>query len=145
MIQDMTSQLTLFLLLEKPPAGVDYGLQKGSGAQYEVNQKQRSAGKDLHFTLTVAVKGQPGKDPNPDFGGPFVQGKKGERFFYIGIGTYAGQTEGWSRRLKIPLAGITWQLIASAADGLQARVPGTGKDGTPTCATVRPPEGWVKK
>ncbi|HYJ85907.1 MAG TPA: DUF5990 family protein [Pyrinomonadaceae bacterium] len=66
-------------------------------------------------------------------------------FVYIDIGTYAGQKEtGWSRRLKVPLRGITWDMIdgAMAAGQLETRVPGTGKDGSPSCATVKPFPGW---
>ena len=77
---------------------------------------------------------RPGKDNSPDFAGPFVQGPVGDRFFYIGIGTYAGQTNTeWSRRLKVPLSGITWNAIRSQHT-LEASIPGTGKDGGPSCA-----------
>ena len=75
-----------------------------------------------------------GKDALPDFAGPFVQGPSGERFVYLDIGTCAGQTNTpWSRRLKIPLSGITWDLI-EAGGVLLAAVPGTGTDGGPSCA-----------
>jgi hypothetical protein len=87
------------------------------------------------------------KDSTPNFLGEFVQGPVGERFLYIDIGTYAGQTETcWSRRLKIPLRGTTWELMDKAsamAAALETRVPGAGKDGSPACATVKPFSGWV--
>jgi hypothetical protein len=138
-------QLTLRIILEKPPAGVDFGLQKGRGNNYETVQTQRSKGKDLHFECSVRVSR--GKDSAPNFLGPFAQGPVGERFLYIDIGTYAGQTETcWSRRLKIPLKGITWDLVriasSEAPTALETRVPGTGKDGSPACATVKPFQGW---
>ena len=61
-------------------------------------------------------------------------GKAGERFFYIDIGSYAGQQDTqWSRRLKVPLNLITWDLIKSGKV-LAAKIPGTGKDGGPSCA-----------
>jgi hypothetical protein len=50
--------------------------------------------------------------------------------------------ERWSRRLKVPLRGITWEMI-ERKNSLQTRVPGTGKDGSPTCATVKPFAGWT--
>src|SRR6266705_4795042 len=61
---------------------------------------------DMENEPTVTVKtGR--NDDLPNFAGPFVQGPAGERFVYIDIGTYAGQTNTpWSRRLKIPLSGI---------------------------------------
>ena len=47
---------------------------------------------------------------------------------------------------KIPLNEITWEMIDSVAEGLkrflQATIPGTGKDGGPSCATVKPTDGW---
>lgn len=123
----MDRELLLRIILEKPSAGVDFGLQKGRGNDYETVQTQRSKGKDLHFECSVRVS--PGKYSVPNFLGPFAQGPVGERFLYIDIGTCAGQKETrWSRRLKIPLRGITWDVIEQAA-GLETRVPGAFKDG----------------
>ena len=52
----------------------------------------------------------------------------------------------WQRRIKIPLQGITWEMIDSLVDApkrlLQATIPGTGKDGGPSCATVNLIDGW---
>ena len=136
----MDRELTLRIILEKPTAGVDFGLQKGHGSNYETVQTQRSKGIDLHFECDVRVSRA--KDGSPNFLGPFAQGPSGQRFIYIDIGTCAGQTDTcWSRRLKIPLHGITWEMI-DAAKGLETRVPGTGKDGSPACATVKPFAGW---
>lgn len=127
-----TRELTLRLVLERPTSGVDFALQKGRGSSYETLQKQRSADKDVEFEFSVTVK--TGKDGSPDFSGPLVQGPVGERFFYIDIGTYAGQKNTpWSRRLKVPLKGITWDMINSK-EVLTACIPGTGKDGGPSCA-----------
>jgi len=127
-----TRELTLRLILEKPTSGVDFALQKGRGGAYETALKQRSDGNDLQFEFSINVK--TGKDGSPDFSGPFVQGPSGERFFYIDIGTYAGQENTcWSRRLKVPLSGISWDLI-NANKILVAQIPGTGKDGGPSCA-----------
>src|SRR2546426_741737 len=123
---------TLRIVLEKPTAGVDFALQESHGRPFEVIQKQRSNGGDLEFEFTVTAK--TGKDDLPNFTGPFVQGPVGERYVYINIGTYAGQTNTpWSRRLKIPLIGITWDMLRSGKV-LVAHIPGTGKDGGPSCA-----------
>ena len=132
------NELTLHIVLRKPTAGVDFGLQKGRGSKYEVVQKQRSAGKDLEFEFSVRVKTD--KDGAPDFSGPFVQGPRGDRYFYIDIGTYAGQANTcWSRRLKVPLSCITSDLIDSNST-LTADIPGVGKNGEPNCAYV-----WMKE
>jgi len=137
------SELKLRIILEQPPKGCDFGLQKGRGSVYEIVQTKRFAGKDLVFEFTVGVKPD-GKGP-PALAGPFVQGPAGERFVYIDIGTYAGQADSiWSRRLKVPLSGITTEMIQSSAV-LEARVPGTARDGGPTCATVKPFAGWKSR
>ena len=145
----MDQQLVLSIVLQQPPAGVDFGLQKGSGGTYETVQKQRSASGDLHFEFTVTIKRN--KDSvNPDFRGPFVQGPVDGRFIYIDIGTYAGQNDSlWSRRLKIPLRGISFamidQLSHDSALHIGTAVPGTGSDMGPTCGTVKPFDGWKVK
>ena len=142
----MESVVTLQIILNKPPSGVLFGLQKGSGNNYETIQKQMSSSGDLTFTFSVNVKGEKSKGDLPKLAGTFVQGPANGKFVYIGIGTYAGQLNTvWSRRLKVPLSGITWDLLGSLTDQniLQTTVPGTGKDGGPNCATVKPFAGWV--
>src|ERR1700754_635063 len=145
MLLVMERELTLRIILEAPPAGVDFGLQEGRGNDYESVQTQRSKAGDLTFTFTARVK--QGTNGAPTFLGPFTQGPPHERFVYIGIGTFAGQKDTpWSRRLKIPLYGISWELVEQALASsltLETRVPGTGRDGGPSCATVKPFKGWI--
>ncbi len=130
--ETLSREISLRLILEKPTAGVDFALQKGRGRSFTTAQKQQSTGGDLKFEFTVTVK--PGKNGAPDFAGPYVQGAAGERFFYINIGTYAGQTNTtWSRRLKVPLYLIGWDAIESGKI-LAAKIPGMAKDGGPSCA-----------
>ncbi len=143
----MSQDLKLHIQLENPPAGVDFGLQKGSGNNYETIQTQRSKSGELHFELEVKIKNMPSKSEEPNFVGPFVQGPTAAKFVYIDIGTYAGQRDTvWSRRLKIPLSGITWEMIDEVQNNtglvIETSVPGTGKDGGPNCATVKPFAGW---
>jgi len=136
----MEQELNLLIVLEAPPTGVDYALQKGGGNDYERVQRQRATDNDLQFEFSVRVGQQ--KNGEPNFLGPFTQGPASGRFVYLDIGTIAGQLNSlWSRRLKIPLHGITWELINESRT-LVARVPGKGKDGTPSCATVKPFSGW---
>ena len=138
--------MKLRLILLAPPAGIDYGLQSGQGPGYATVQTQRSVGKDLRFEFSVEVKSG-AKKGLPDFRGPVVQGPSGGRFVYIDIGTYAGQKNTpWSRRLKIPLTGLTWAQVerASRDEGavLEARVAGAAADGSPACASVKNFAGW---
>lgn len=143
----MESEITLRVVLTEPTKDVDFGLQKGSGSNYETVQKQRVSGGDISFKFPVKIKGDKKNDPIPKFSGEFVQGPAGNKFIYIDIGTCAGQPNTpWSRRLKIPLAGIGWQEIDQLTTDpkliLETTVPGTGKDGGPNCATVKPFAGW---
>ncbi len=137
--------LMLKIILVEPPTGVDFGLQKGSGSKYETVQIQRSGKKIVQFEFEVGIK--TAKDGGYDFNGPFVQGPPHQRFIYIDIGKSAGQPGSvWNRRLKIPLAGMAGDAIKQALAGetivFETMVPGTGKDGGPNCATVKPFQGW---
>ena len=142
----MESDLPIRFVLVEPPPGIDFGIQRGSGSRYETLFVQRSKQGDLvfDFTLTVADNRVDGL---PNFKGPFAQGPPMGRFIYVDVGTYAGQTDTpWSRRIKVPLQGITWALIREVSSNpgqtLLARIPGTGKDGGPSCATVKLLGDW---
>lgn len=142
------SMLHFEIILTSPTPGVMFALQKGAAGDAETNQHQLAGKGDLHFTFPVQVKGDRSKDEFPKLSGSFVQGPANGKFVYINIGTYAGQVNTpWSRRLKVPLTGITWKDVdAIGVHGvLQAIVPGTGKDGGPNCATVKPFAGWHVK
>ena len=137
----MGRELTLRIVIEQPPPGVDFALQKGSGTIFETVQRQHSEGQDLVFEFQPSLK-EGVSDSMAALGGPFVQGPPRQRFVYIDIGTYAGQIDScWSRRLKIPLDGMPARFIRTGGI-LETRVPGIGRDGGPNCATVKDFEGW---
>ena len=142
----MNTEVPLRLVLVDPPPAIDYGIQRGRGSQYEtVHVQQRKRG-DLAFDFSLTVTDNR-KDGLPNFQGPFAQGPPTKRFVYIDVGTYAGQKNTpWARRMIVPLQGITWELIHRAVrkpgHRLSARIPGTGKDGGPNCATVQVLGGW---
>ena len=138
--------LPLRIILVAPITGVDFGIQEGKGHDYKTIQIQRAKESDLKFESGVSVKGDR-KDGPPNFFGTIVQGPSTGRFIYIDIGKYAGQfNSNWERRIKIPLLGITWEMIEIIENHptklLEATIPGTGKDGGPSCATVKPIDGW---
>jgi len=144
----MESILTLKIILENPTAGVDYGLQEGKDSDFNTIQTKRGNGKDLKFECSVRVKFNEGK--NPVYLGPFAQGPSNDRFIYIDIGTCAGQIDScWSRRLKIPLSGITMEMVQQVLSDpkqlIETIVPGSGKGGGPNCGTVKPFNGWKLK
>ncbi len=136
----------LRIVLVDPPPGVDFGIQEGKGNDYRTISVQRSKVGKLALECTVNVKGRPADGP-PNFVGPIAQGPPTGRFLYVDIGKSAGQFDScWRRRIKIPMDGITWEMIDSVLDTpkrlLLATIPGTGKDGGPSCATVKPIDGW---
>jgi hypothetical protein len=142
----METGLPLRIVLVAPPAGVDFGIQEGKGSDYKTIQKKRSKDADLTFEFTLTIKNNR-DDGLPNFLGPLAQGPTTGRFVYIDIGKLAGQPDScWERRIKVPLGGITWEMIEKASTDpkliMEARLPGTGKDGGPSCATVTPAEGW---
>jgi hypothetical protein len=141
-------ELTLQIILRKPPFDIFFALQKGSGNQYEIIQNQEFTSADLRFECTVEIKGDKQKDVFPDFKGQFVQGPKDGRFIYITIRGITGRpNELCNGRMKIPLTGIAWDTIDKASSvsnyTLQTQVAGTGKNGGPNYATVKPFEGWT--
>lgn len=137
----MGGELILRIIIEGPPEGVDFALQKGSGSLFETAQKQRSNGKNLIFEFQPKIR-EGVSDSMAALGGPFVQGPPRKRFVYIDIGTAAGQVDScWSRRMKVPLEGIPAKMLEGGGV-LETRIAGTGRDGGPNCATVKDFGGW---
>ena len=129
-------QVTLRIVVERPPRGVAFAVQRGKAA---LHQRTVSTGSDLTFELAVGVECS-GSGPL-DFRGEFVQGKRGERFVYVNSGTLADQPESaWTRRAKVWLKGFprirAEELSKAPPPIIVARFEGTGPDGGPACATV---------
>ena len=142
----MEFDVPIRLVLVDPPAGVDFGIQKGRGARYETLFVQQRGRGDVSFDFSLMVKDNRNDRP-PNFLGPFAQGMAADRFVYVDVGSYAGQKNTpWARRMKVPLQDITWSLIRGLlkkpGHRLSARISGTAKDGGPNCATVKPLGEW---
>src|SRR6267142_6160591 len=136
----MELELPVRFVLVDPPAGVNFGIQKGSGAHYETLFVQQRRQGDVVFDFSLRVN-DTGKNGLPNFVGPLAQGTVRDRFVYVDVGVCAGQKDTqWARRMKVPLNEVTWPLIKRVTSRpghtLSARIPGTGKDGGPSCATV---------
>lgn len=77
-----------------------------------------------------------GRDGRPDFRGPAVQGKRGERFVYLTWGEVSGADFAMFRRAKLMLADAP---EVGAGEELAASVHLTDDRGCPRCARLRPP------
>jgi hypothetical protein len=62
----MTAEVAIRIILVDPPAGVDFGVQRGRGAKYETLQVQRRTRGDIVFDLSLTVNDSR-KDGPPNF------------------------------------------------------------------------------
>lgn len=122
------------LTVERPVAGVRHSLQ--DKASKPVDARTPAAGEDLSLDFAIRVA------DGPKFYGEQVRSEGPERrFVYIAVGQQAGDPDThWSRRMKIDIHDIPQPLLDAAMAGgvLEGRFAGTGPDGTPACATIRP-------
>jgi len=91
----------------------------------------------FEFDLMVDINGD-----QPNFLGKYAQGAKDARFVYVNSGTYAGQhATCWSRRAKLSLMTITAKQLMEVVNDpdrcFETVMPGVGRDGGPTCASVK--------
>lgn len=133
----MDSELPLRITVVRPPSGVTFCLQRGKG---ELAPPTQASEEQISFDFTVRIGGNR-PDGMPNLLGAFAQGPPASRFVYVNSGTLAGQADScWTRRAKVPLTSISWELIEQALSTpdavLEARIAGTGRDGGPACATV---------
>lgn len=129
------SVINFRIIIEQPVVGVLHSLQAKD--ESPLDPKCSRGGEPLVFDFQVRV------GPGPRFLGDQVR-REGpvRRFVYIRVGQYAGDPSSpWSRRMKIDIHDIGSDLLDRAARTggvIETIVIGTDKDGTPTCATVRP-------
>jgi hypothetical protein len=128
------TEMRLRIVIEQPVVGVMHSLQ--SGDDRVLDPKASLAGEPLVFDFPLRVA------PGPKFFGDQVR-REGptRRFVYVRIGQSAGDPASpWSRRMKVDIHDLEPALLAGAAAGgvIEIAVNGTGKDGTPACATARP-------
>ncbi|HEX6870794.1 MAG TPA: DUF5990 family protein [Micromonosporaceae bacterium] len=119
--------------------GIHVGVQRGN----EVVGLVIGDAMDAVFDIELEIVGGP--DGIPDFRGPFVNGRRGERFVYLSWGELdeAG-TFTVFRRLKLhlsPLLELAPAEALLAAKKVQAVLELTDTKGRPQAASVRPP--WV--
>jgi len=128
------TEIRMRIVIEQPVAGVLHSLQTGDTGV--LDPKRSKAGEPLAFDFPVLIA------PGPKFFGDQVR-REGptRRFVYIRIGQSAGDHGSeWTRRMKIDIYDTPQDLLdrAMAGEGVvELTVNGTGKDGSPACATVK--------
>jgi hypothetical protein len=123
------------IIIEQPVVGVLHSLQAKD--QSPLDPKLSRSGEPLTFDFPVRIA------PGPRFFGDQVRREGPQRrFVYIRIGQSAGQAASpCSRRMKIDIHDIDPELLDRAANRggvIETVVIGTGRDGTPACATIQP-------
>lgn len=127
--------INMRIIIKRPVIGVLHSLQAKD--ESPLDPKCSREGEALLFDFQVRM------EAGPKFFGDQVR-REGplRRFVYIRVGQLAGDPSSpWSRRMKIDIHDIGNDLLDRAARGggvIETTVIGTDKDGTPTCATVRP-------
>lgn len=114
-----------------------HGLAKvGVGHRKDVVDASSTQESGLEFQLSVGVV--VGPDGELDFRGPYVQGRKGERFVYL---TWSGDDGAVKLRAKLQLLSIDKALVeaAMAGTGLVAEVNLTDGKGGAVRATLHEP------
>lgn len=134
----MNKYVQLILVVVAPPSGVAFAVQRGRD---QLLQPYASTAELISFAITLNL-GPALADGAFNFQGPYAQGTPADRFVYVNSGVRAGQADTrWERRAKIKMAGIPRELVDAAADdsnrAIEARFPGTARDGGPVCATVQ--------
>jgi hypothetical protein len=118
--------IKLKVVIQAPPSGVAFALQKGKGGQGMSDVATVSDGGDVLLGAELDVR-------DGKLAGPFVQKDAEGAFVYVRIGQSAGQTDTeWNRRAKLYLHDVRpdWETA-------EIRYAGTFPDGSPTCAKVK--------
>lgn len=128
------TEIRLRIVIEHPVPGVLHSLQTGDTGV--LDPKRSTAGEPLAFDFPIRVA------PGPKFFGDQIRREGPERrFVYVRVGTLAGDhASEWTRRMKIDVHDTPHDLLdrAMAGEGMvELTVDGTGKDGSPACATVK--------
>jgi hypothetical protein len=114
---------------------VHAGIQRGR----EVIELVPGDAPDARWSFPINVKSS--DDGSVDFGGPYVHGRRGDRFLYISWGAVDPDFEMF-RRAKLHFADCDPGVLREAlGDGeLVCRVRMTDGHGNPRCAHVRAPD-----
>lgn len=140
---EMKHLIPMRIVVTWPLSGVSMMVQRGRDELLPPSEKSTEK---LVFDFEVTADMT---EARPNFLGKYAQGPKDARFVYVNSGTYADQHSMWGRRAKISLMNIAGEQIQQviSKDGLVLRTEfqGVGRDGGPTCASVKGIEWSVEK
>ena len=131
----MRNDIPVRVKVIRPLNGAVMKVQRGKD---ELLDPVRTSPEELvfEFYLTVDLSQE-----TPNFLGKYSQGPKDARFIYVNSGTYAGQhITPWARRAKLSLMSVTRKQIEDILENsgvLACEFNGVGRDGGPTCASVK--------
>ncbi len=139
----MKHQILIRIKVLNPLPNVAMMVQRGKDELLPPSSKS-AAQLVFDFEITVDMT-----ESRPNFLGKYAHGPKDARFVYVNSGTYADQHSIWGRRAKISLMTITGDQIQAVVTNdtavLQTEFEGVGRDGGPTCASVKGIEWKVVK
>ena len=131
----MKHQIPVKIIVLRPLAGVSMLVQRGKD---ELLPPSSKSSEQLSFDFEITVDT---RESRPNFLGKYAQGPRDARFVYVNSGTYADQHSMYGRRAKISLMTITGEqiqtLVSKEGTVLQTEFEGIGRDGGPTCASVK--------
>ncbi len=132
---EMKQDVPVRIIVKRPLTGVAMLVQRGKD---EFLPPRSKSAEQLVFDLKITVDLT---ETRPNFLGKYAHGPKDARFVYVNSGTYADQHSIWGRRAKISLMTITGEqiqtVVSKAGMILQTEFEGVGRDGGPTCASVK--------
>ncbi len=131
----MKHEVRFRIIVIDPLEGVEMQVQRGKDKLLAPKHDAKGT-LIFEFPISVDLSGQ-----LPNFLGEYAQGPKSARFVYVNSGTYAGQHHSlFGRRAKLSLMDISKNDIENVLNGnsvLATSFPGVGRDGGPTCASVK--------
>ena len=124
------------VVVKDPLPGVTMQVQRGKNELLPPGKASKDA-LIFDFDISVDMSGD-----MPNFLGKYSQGPKQDRFVYVNSGTSAGQKDNcWTRRAKLSLMSISKEqveeVLESPGSRLTTSFAGRGRDGGPTCASVK--------
>lgn len=137
----MKYEIPFRIIVSKPLLGVTMQVQRGRDELLPPISNSVDA-LCFEFEINVDVT-----ENRLNFLGKYAQGPKDTRFVYVNSGKQAGQEDTcWDRRAKLSLMSITEDQVEAVlkkpGSRMETTIDGIGRDGGPTCASVKG-LGWT--